>query len=195
MSKISFGHPDSYMGKAVSKYPQFFNQLAADLPKGMSVLDLFGGVGLLAHEMWDTLQPRAWTCLEVDVKLKDKMMEPRARFLHGNAFQTLLSDELVIIDPDRCTLNQIWKEQKWADLFNRLRGDPTVQYILMQEYGAYWCHLPNQIPLYTQLSGGDRIGRGNYPFLFAQRMKTWFDFNVLKSVQGLGSTYYLMEKT
>lgn len=194
MTKGNFGHPDAYMGKAVAQYPRYFKELAIGLPKDMSVLDIFGGVGLLARELWDTLQPREWTCLDVDHRLKDQLLEPRATFLHGDAFQTVRSAELVIIDPDKCTLNQIWKEQRWADLFKRLRGDPEVRYILMQEYGAYWCHLPNQIPLYQLLSGGKTIGRGNYPFLFSEKMESWFDLKVLKSTQGLGSTYYLMEK-
>jgi len=192
VNKPAFGHPDAYMGKAVSRYPQFFNKLAVDLPKGMDVLDMFGGVGLLARDMWDTLQPLTWTCLEADVSLKDKVVEPRVKFLHGDAFTTLLRADLYIIDPDRCTLNQIWKEQKWATLLNRLSD--TGRPILMQEYGAYWCHLPNQIPLYEKLSGGERITRQTYPALFQRKMAERFDLKVLKSTQGLGSTYYLMEK-
>lgn len=195
MTKGNFGHPDAYMKTSVADYPRFFKEVGHDLPKGMGVLDLFGGVGLLAHKLWDHLQPSNWLCLEVDPSLRDKFTEPRAKFLQGDAFRTLLADEIVIIDPDKCTLNQIWKEQKWADLFKRLRDDPRVRYILMQEYGAYWCHLPNQIPIYKQLSGGEPITRSTYPFLFSRKMEEWFDFRVIRFTQGLGSTYYLMEKS
>ena len=191
MSTKGYGHPDNYMGKSVADYPLYFNRLAQDLPKNMDVLDLFGGVGLLAQKMWPVLEPRSWVCLEADVGLKDQLLEPRAKFVYGDAFTTLLRADLYIIDPDKCTLNKIWKEQRWANLLGRLAA--TKRPILMQEYGAYWCHLPNQKPLYEQLSGGTPVGRLNYPELFARKMADWFDIKIQKWSQGLGSTYYLME--
>lgn len=191
MNKTSYGHPDNYMSKGVAKYPRYFAELAQGLPKGSTVLDLFGGVGLLAHELWPVLEPVHWVSWDTDASLADKQLEPKVQFYNYDAFSYDRDTfDLVIIDPERCTLNQIMTEPKWERLLLGL----NCKHVLMQEYGAYWCHLPNQIPIYEKLSGGRRITRANYPELFAEKMMSCFDLKVLKNTQGLGSTYYLMER-
>lgn len=186
----TFGHPDKYMGTAVAGYPKFFIELAKDLPKGMTVLDAFGGVGLLARELWPVLEPRKWHSIEVDPSLKDRQLEPRVSFWVGNVFDSLVPrTDLVIIDPEQCTLNQIIKQDRWQRLISDLR----CRFLLMQEYGAYWCHLPNQQHIYRR-EVGEVLTRQTYPQALIDYFDSRFRFSTLKWTQGLGSTYYLMEK-
>jgi hypothetical protein len=190
--KGNFGHPLAYKDKPVAKYVEYFRILGESLPKGLSYIDLFGGIGALPKAMWDTVEPKSWVSIEIDPALEEHFLEPRARFIQGDAFTDYIDSDVIVIDPHKCTLNAIWKDPKWASLFTRI-VQSSARYILMQEYGAYWCHLPNQVPLYETLSQGRRVNRVSYPYLFADKMADWYDLKVLRHLQGMGSTYYLME--
>jgi hypothetical protein len=62
----------------------------------------------------------------------------------------------------------------------------------MQEYGAYWCHLPNQKKLYWELFGY-YVDKTNYRLTFADYMFKTYGFVTRGHRMGLGSCYYLME--
>jgi len=192
MSKGNFGHPSQYAGKPVAKYVDIFAELAEGLPKGMRVTDLFGGVGALATRLWPVLEPSAWMSVEIDPDLMDKYSGPpgSACVLH-DVFTWDYFDELVVIDPHKGTLNSMIKDPAWDRLFNRIIASGS-RYILMQEYGAYWCHLPNQKKLYWELFG-HYVDKTNYRLVFADYVRKSYDFQVLKHQMGLGSCYYLME--
>jgi hypothetical protein len=185
--KGNFGHPASYMGSAVAAYPRYFNELCKDLPKGMHVLDLFGGIGLLPSKMWDTLQPSAWDSVDVDPWCIENFREPRATAVEGNAFHHDTRADLVIIDPHKGTLNAISTDPEWILLLTNIAK--SARFLLIQEYGAYWCHLPNQQKLYND-KFGVKPTRETYPALFSQYM-TVFGYRLIEYNQGLGSTYYL----
>ncbi len=189
--KGNFGHPSAYEGKPVEKYVEIFAELAAGLPKGLSVTDLFGGTGRLAKRLWPVLEPKAWFSIEIDPECIDRWEEPRAVVANGDAFEVEEFQDLVVIDPHKATLNAIAKDAKWKKLLSNIMTS-KAKYILMQEYGAYWCHLPNQRVLYTKLFGKE-VDRYNYREVFGRYMKGTYGFRVKESRIGLGSSYYLME--
>lgn len=189
-----YGHPFNYADKPVAKYVELFVELANDLPTGLSVTDLFAGVGTLANALRPVLAPKQWIGVELDW---DCVMEfrkncPWAECLWGNAFDVTDFSELVIIDPHKGTLNAIAKELTWINLFESIAESNKVKYILMQEYGAYWCHLPNQKPLYEKLCG-EPVDKKNYRDKFTHYMEKQYGFKVIAHTMGLGSCYYLME--
>lgn len=190
----SFGHPDKYMGTKVAQYPVYFKQLAELIPKHLHVLDLFGGVGLLARELWPVMEPESWTSIEKDPELRKRLLWTRQVFQVGDSFEFRNFNEfdVVIIDPERCTLNQMLTEGKWQRLLRALT-DSDVKWVMLQEYGAYWCHLPNQQKLYRDKFGVD-VTRRTYPQLVIDHLKG-YDLNIMAWKQGLGSTYYLFERT
>jgi len=193
MSEYEYGHPFNYAGKPVAKYVAIFEALAKRLPSGLSVTDLFGGVGTLAKALHPVLAPRDWTAIEIDPDCVAKYREtcPWAWVLQGNAFDMDVFNDIVLIDPHRGTLNAMIKSTEWRGLFENIRASPA-KYILMQEYGAYWCHLPNQKELYTELFGKP-LTRDTYRDRFVQYMEDVYDFKTLEHRIGLGSCYYLME--
>lgn len=192
MTKGNFGHPSQYAGKTVAKYVDIFAELAEGLPKGMRVTDLFGGVGALATRLWPVLEPASWVSIEIDPELVAVYQAPdKAWCVQANAFEQTEFGDLVVIDPHKGTLNAMVKEPQWDKLFNAIARSPA-KFILMQEYGAYWCHLPNQKKLYWELFG-HYVDKTNYRLVFADYMRKSYDFQVLKHRMGLGSCYYLME--
>lgn len=190
-SEHGYGHPFNYGGKPVAKYVEIFVDMARRLPKGLGVTDLFGGVGTLATALWPVLEPSRWRSIEIDPQCVKQYGEPRATVVQGDAFEVSDFDELVLIDPHKGTLNAIIKGDDWRTLLHNICVSPA-KYILMQEYGAYWCHLPNQKTLYTELFGGP-VDRQNYRDKFTQYMENAYNFKVVDHRIGLGSCYYLME--
>ena len=188
-----YGHPFNYGNKPVARYIEIFADLAQHLPKGLSVTDLFGGVGTLAQALWPILEPRSWTSVELDPACVHLYKESRANVVQGDAFKWTKFHQggVVIIDPHQGTLNAMAKSREWKGLLTAIK-DSRARYILMQEYGAYWCHLPNQIKLYTELCG-TRVDKKNYRDCFSDYMYKTYGFVVLMDEIGLGSCYYLME--
>lgn len=188
-----YGHPFNYGGKPVARYVDIFVDLASGLPKGLSVTDLFGGVGRLASALRPVLEPGAWRAVELDPECvaQYKKEAPWATVTQGNAFDEYVFNDLVLIDPHKGTLNAMIKEQGWLRLFSQI-ATSDAKYILMQEYGAYWCHLPNHKRLYME-SFGEEVNRNNYRGHFTQYMESRYGFITLKHRIGLGSCYYLME--
>lgn len=195
MPDYEYGHPFNYADKPVAKYVDIFCDLARGLPKGLAVTDLFGGVGTLANALQPILEPIYWTAIELDKDCVDqyRINAPWAECIWGNAFDVSPNelDDLVLIDPHKGTLNAMAKETTWRTLLSTL-AHSNARFILMQEYGAYWCHLPNQKPLYEALCG-EPVDKLNYRHHFAKYMKETYGFKLLSSHMGLGSCYYLME--
>jgi predicted RNA methylase len=191
--QYGYGHPFNYGDKPVAKYVDIFCDLAKTLPKGLAVTDLFGGVGTLANALQPILEPVNWTAIELDHDCVQEFRKnaPWAEVIWDNAFDTTFFEDLVLIDPHKGTLNAMAKEQTWLRLLSQI-ATSHAKYILMQEYGAYWCHLPNQVKLYSEMFG-ERVDKTNYRFHFAHYMKHTYGFKMLDSRMGLGSCYYLME--
>jgi hypothetical protein len=186
--KGNFGHPSQYMERPVAKYPQYFIDLCTVLPKGMSVIDLFGGIGLLPMKMWGALEPKSWVSVDVDPWCIENFQEPRAEAVEANAFHWSKYADLVIIDPHKGTLNAIASDPEWIYLLTNI-ADSDARFLLMQEYGAYWCHLQNHQRLYNAKFGMTPT-RTTYPALFAKYMEV-YGYRLINHNQGLGSTYYL----
>lgn len=191
--QYGYGHPFNYADKPVAKYVDIFCELATKLPKGLSVTDLFGGVGTLANALQPILEPKDWTAIELDHDCVEQYRKraPWANVRWENAFDQKLFNQLVVIDPHKGTLNSMIKEASWQNLLESIE-DSSAEFILMQEYGAYWCHLPNQVKLYTSLFGKN-VDKSNYREMFADYMHRTHGFKVIESRIGLGSCYYLME--
>jgi hypothetical protein len=188
--KGNFGHPSAYEGKPVEKYIEIFAELAEQLPKGLSVTDLFGGVGTLCERLWPILEPKSWFAVEIDPECVLKWKVRKAVVINDDAFKVKDFGDLVVIDPHKGTLNAMVKENIWRGLLYNISLS-KAKYILMQEYGAYWCHLPNHKVLYEELFGS--VDRYNYRQVFSQYMQDTYGFRTLDSRIGLGSSYYLME--
>jgi hypothetical protein len=188
-----YGHPFNYADKPVSKYVDIFVELAKGLPTGLAVTDLFGGVGTLANALQPILRAKRWTAVELDFDCVTKFREnaPWADIIWGNAFDEQHFEDIVLIDPHKGTLNAMIKESTWRTLLANIKGS-RAKYILMQEYGAYWCHLPNQKKLYHELFG-EEVNKLNYRDHFVHYMETTYNFVTTKHFIGLGSCYYLME--
>lgn len=188
-----YGHPFNYADKPVAKYVDIFCALANTLPKGLAVTDLFGGVGTVASALQPILEPARWTAVELDHDCVQEYRKkcPWAEVVWDNAFDQTFFEDLVIIDPHKGTLNAMVKEKNWHNLFESIE-DSAAKYILMQEYGAYWCHLPNQVKLYRDLFGV-KVDKLNYREVFGSYMERTYGFKVIESAIGLGSCYYLME--
>lgn len=191
--QYGYGHPFNYRDKPVAKYVEHFAELAATLPKGLCVTDLFSGVGTLANRLWPVLEPRGWVGVELDPDCIKAWEGPeQAILVNMSAFDVRSFTDLVIMDPHKGTLNAMAKDDDWKRLFRAIVDSPA-RYILMQEYGAYWCHLPNQKKLYSDMFQGAEVSRKNYRQFFAEYMFNLYGFTVVHSRIGDGSCYYLME--
>jgi hypothetical protein len=188
-------HPFNYVVKhqaMVEKYISIIYDMAKALPKHKDVTDLFGGIGLFPKTMWDLLQPKSWTCIEVDPQLEQCFQEPRAKFVVGNAYLNPKLTDIVFIDAFDGTLRTIaTNKDARLGLYYAIR-DQRPEDVIVTDFGYYWVHLPNHHPWY-ELQFGVKPTKANYHELWDKWWQANIGYKLVRHEHGVGSGYYHMK--
>lgn len=190
------GHPLYYAVKNKKQTEDYLNcvyDLLKDLPKGMSVLEYCGGIGLIARSLWLQLQPRSWEAVELDKSCEPLFatFNPPGLVFYNEDMYTprVIDHDLVICEFSNNTIPKMWREHKRAALLNRI-ANARPKYWYIADVGYYWIHLANHWPIY-QARFNTQVTRGNYHKLFDEFMREMYGYQLVKHTIGGGAGYYL----
>jgi len=192
------GHPLHYVLKMKGQTQTYLNcvhRLLCDLPKGLKVVELCAGIGLVARTNVNDLQPSDWLGIELDQSCMPlfKQIAPWARFCLGDMydFQPDSDIGLMICEFSNNTLPKMWLGHKRAALLERIAmARPRYWYIA--DVGYYWIHLPNHWPIY-EAKFGVKPTRENYADLFDRYVRENLGYKVVNWTVGGGAQYFMLE--
>lgn len=192
------GHPLHYAVKNRKQTENYLNQvydLLKDLPKGMRVIELCGGIGLVARSLHDTLRPQYWAAIELDPACELLFLKtPNTSFNLGDMYHPGIDYtpyDLVVCEFSNNTLPKMWREDKRAQLLERI-AEARPKYWYIADVGYYWIHLANHWPIYEK-KFGVKPTRENYHELFDRFMRDHHGYKVVKWTVGGGAQYFLLE--
>ena len=191
----NIGHPMNFLINtsydANHGYLNLIYRLLKDLPHGMDVTDLMGGIGMYPRILWDKIQPKSWTCIELDPDCEAYFQEPRAKFVLGNAYDDREYGDLLILDVPTGTLRTMAENMDGRRniLNNVARSKP--KYMLFSDFGHYWVHLPNHHPWYIA-TFGEKPTKENYMKMWDKWYRDNVGYKLLDWGFHGGSAHYLM---
>lgn len=193
---IKGGHPLYYVAKqprATENYLTQINSLLEDLPQGLDVFELCGGIGLVPAAVWDTIMPSSWTSVDIDPDCRKNYIAHGPHFVLGDMYEVrnFPKADLVICDFPNNTLPKMWREPKRAELFRKI-ATMKPRWWEVTDVGYYWIHLANHWPIYQE-KFGVQVTRQNYANLFDCFMRDNYGYKVTKMTVGGGAQYFLME--
>lgn len=173
-------------------YVNLIYDMIKDLPKGMDVTDLMGGIGVFPKVFWNVLQPKSWISVEIDNECKQYFQEPRAQFFLGNAYNYPIDGDLVFIDMPNGTLRTIAEDMDGRLLMWHHIRSARPRYVQVTDHGYYWVHLPNHAPWY-QKTFGQKATKDNYHIFWDKWMRENIGYKVVNEKHGFHSQYFTME--
>jgi hypothetical protein len=190
------GHPLYYCFKNPHQTEAYLNcvtELLEGLPKGMRVLELCGGIGLVAACVGPRILPKAWTSVELDASCEPLYLKQDwNNFQLANMYDVRGFDyDLVVCEFSNNTLPKMWREPARKELLKRIAFD-RPRYWYIADVGYYWIHLANHWPIYQERFGV-QVTRQNYHELFDRFMRENYGYKVIKWTVGGGAQYFLME--
>lgn len=204
---LNGGHPLHFVVKTKQSTEVYLNHvydILKNLPKGLRVIELFAGVGLFPKMLWDTLEPRYWTAVELDPSCQDVYQESRARFELLSVYDPVITFndyDLVIVDNPTNTLNKMRTPGDLKNLFDRIfAARPKFVEITDVEY--WWIHLPNHWPHYqadfAEFGVNERPDtktlRAYYMPIFAKYVEDTYGYELVDERHGGGAQYFLLER-
>jgi hypothetical protein len=170
-------------------------RLLMDLPTNMKVMELCGGIGLIASVLSHSLRPLSWTCVELDKSCEVAFLKDSgAEFILGDMYdqRSYAGYDLVICEFPTNTLPKMWREPKRAKLLSSIAND-RPKYWYIADVGSYWCHLENHRPAYMEYFH-DKPTKNNYHEYFDKYMMEQFNYRMIRHQRGGGASYFLMER-
>jgi hypothetical protein len=192
------GHPLFYCFKNPHQTENYLNkvtELLENLPKGMRVLELCGGIGLVATCVGERILPKSWSSVELDASCEPLYLEnPWGEFILADMYdiRDYSKYELVVCEFSNNTLPKMWREDKRAQLLESI-AEAKPRYWYIADVGYYWIHLANHWPIYEK-KFGVKPTRQNYHELFDKFMRDHHGYKVIKWTVGGGAQYFLMEQ-
>ena len=180
-------HPDMAQG-----YVNIIYDMCRKLPKEQDVTDLMGGIGIYPTVLWDLLQPKSWTSVEIDPECRQYYQQPKAKFHCANAYDYQDFGDIVFIDMPNGTLRTIadnmdGRRRMWNNI-----GIERPKHLIVTDHGYYWVHLPNHHPWYIE-HFGEKPTKDNYARLWDQWMREYVGYTVTEERHGFSSQYFRME--
>lgn len=205
---LNGGHPLHFVFKTKNATEVYLNHvydLLSGLPKGMMVTELFAGVGLFPKVLWDALEPRHWTAVELDPSCEAVYQEPRAQFVLTSVYDvpiaTFQTSDLVIVDNPNNTLRRMREDQDLKGLYDRIFA-AKPRYVEITDVEYWWIHLQNHWPHYKDdfarvMGFHERPStenlRDGYKYIFDDYVRDTYGYQVTGMRVGGGAQYFLLE--
>lgn len=192
------GHPLYYCFKNPHQTENYLNcvtELLEELPQGLSVLELCGGIGLVARCVAPIIKPVHWHAVELDPACETIFLPtPGVEFILGDMYEPAdySSYGLVVCEFSDNTLPKMWRDKRKKQLLDHI-VDGKPRFIYIADVGSYWCHLENHTKAYKEWFP-DKPTPQNYHEYFAKYMKDVYGYTMIKHRRGGGASYFLMEK-
>jgi len=192
------GHPLYYCFKNPHQTEAYLNcvtELLEELPKGMDVIELCGGIGLVAACVQPLIQARRWYSIELDpacspVFLEQPAVFPKLEDMYTPRDYSLY--DLIICEFSDNTLPKMWRDKRKKKLMDDIvASEPS--YIYIADVGSYWCHLENHTAAYKEFFP-EKPTPQNYHEYFDMYMNLQYGYKVTKWRRGGGASYFLLEK-
>jgi hypothetical protein len=198
---VDGGHPSRWLHwPCTLDYLNDMHDLVAPVPKGVRVLDICGGLGIVGASMWDHLEPRRWTVIDIDpVMTANNILRdrPGVKILTMSMYdyKEPITEDLVILDFNSLTLGKLLRgEKEWQPMrtFHSRISRQRPKFWEVTDVGPYWVHLKNHHRPYLEYFGVAPT-RENYPDLMAQYYRKEHGYQLINHRVSSGAGFFLFQ--